>query len=182
VRLRWIREDSIHLTEPLPAPTLPADTLARLKACPPGLTPPIPARAQVWQTRFIRFYIYLFIYLISILRNANERGFGRQILVDMKNASDLLSSTEGLLQGCEKAFTALENDLSQRLSQITPASSRQATQMAQLQAYLDTIRKRRQNTASLHDKVPAPAIHTKFFVVVWNVHLLIYFMNSERNW
>jgi flagellar biosynthesis chaperone FliJ len=78
----------------------------------------------------------------------------RQILVDMKHAADLLSTTERSLQSCEKAYMALENDLSQRLSQITPASSRQQTQMAQLQAYLETIRKRRQNTASLHDKVP----------------------------
>jgi hypothetical protein len=72
----------------------------------------------------------------------------------MKHATDLLSTTERPFQSCEKVYMALENDLSQRLSQITPSSSRQQTQMAQLQAYLDLIRKRRQNVASLHDKVP----------------------------
>jgi hypothetical protein len=47
VRLRWIREDALHLNDPLPEPTSPAATLAKLQSCPPGLTPPIPARAQV---------------------------------------------------------------------------------------------------------------------------------------
>lgn len=69
----------------------------------------------------------------------------------MKNAADLLSATEGPLLSCEKTYGALENDLSQRLSKIIPTSSRQTPH--QLQGFLDTIRKRRQNAASLHDKV-----------------------------
>jgi len=79
-----------------------------------------------------------------------------------------MATIEEQILSCERTYGAVEDDLSKRLTQIVPMSSRQTPQMAKLQAYMDVIRKRKQNTGSLHSKVFSlpEAIFQKHIVVL----------------